>query len=94
MKVIWREWYNDFVVETMTKLGTLPRNETEVIPKYFGQMLNGAEAASEIARQANREDPEAFRNGGEIVILEPPEWAGTYDIEVDYEPTFTAYMQD
>lgn len=94
MNVIWREWYNESAVEAMTKLGTLPRNETDVgyEPGEFG--FDGADAASEIAHQANREDPEAFRNGGEIVILEPPEWAGTYDIDVDYEPTFTAYAQD
>lgn len=94
MKVIWREWYNESAVEALTKMGTLPRNETEILLKYFWHGFDGADAASEIARQANQQDPEAFRNGGEIVILEPPEWAGTYDIEVDYEPTFTAYAQD
>lgn len=53
-----------------------------------GHVYNeGADAAVEIARIENMRDPEAFRNGGEIVILEPPERAGTYDIEVNYEPS-------
>lgn len=29
MNVIWREWYNESAIEAMTKMGTLPRNETQ-----------------------------------------------------------------
>lgn len=94
MNVIWREWCNESDVEAMTKMGTLPRNETQINLEPDPRYNEGADAAEEIARLVYWQDPEAFRNGGKIVILEPPEWAGTYDIEVDYEPTFTAYARD
>lgn len=62
----------------MTKMKTLPRHKTDVGYEPGELGFDGEDAASEIARQANREDPEAFRNGGEIVILEPPElWSET-----------------
>lgn len=93
MKVIWRERYNKVAVEAMTKRGTLPRNETEIDYEPSELGFDGEDAAAVIAHIANQQDSECFHNGGELVILEPPEWAGTYDISVDYEPTFTAYAQ-
>jgi hypothetical protein len=90
IKVIWRDWYDDAAVAALTKLGTLPRNEAEV--EAF--MTDGEDAARMIAEQLNSFDGEQFREGGTIVILEPEDMAGTYEISVDYEPTFYATKED
>ena len=85
--IVWREWYNDAAVENMTEMGTLPRYETDIDTRY----MDGDGIAAEIAEKQNIQDSESFREGGEIVILEPEEFAGTYEISVEYEPRFTAY---
>ena len=90
IKVVWRDWYDDAVVAHLMKMGTLPRNEDEV--ETF--MTDGEDAARMIAEQCNNHDGEQFREGGKIVILEPEDMAGTYDISVDYEPTFYARKED
>lgn len=90
IKVVWRDWYDDAVVAALMKMGTLPRNEAEV--ETF--MTDGEDAARMIAEQCNNHDGEQFREGGKIVILEPEDMVGTYDISVDYEPTFYARKAD
>jgi hypothetical protein len=57
-------------------------------------MTDGEDAARMIAEQCNNCDGEQFRVGGKIVIIEPEDMAGTYDISVDYEPTFYARKTD
>ena len=84
--IVWREWFNEAAVKQLTEMGTLPRNEIDIDTSYMG----GESVAAEIAEKANWQDSEWFRSGGEIVILEPEEFAGTYRIIVDYEPTFYA----
>lgn len=90
IKVIWRDWYRPEDVTVLTKMGTLPRNEAKVA----AFMMDGEDAAREIAKQCNNCDGEQFREGGRIVIVEPEEMAGTYDISVDYEPSFFARKVD
>jgi uncharacterized protein YaiL (DUF2058 family) len=85
--VIWREWYNEATVKQLTEFGTLPRNETEV--DDF-DITDGEVVARVIATKANEDDPESFREGGEITIVEPAAIAGDYEISVDYAPTFYA----
>lgn len=53
MKVIWRELYNEFAVEEMTKLGTLPRNETKIDWEPTDG-LDGTDIAAEVALIANQ----------------------------------------
>ena len=86
-KIIWREWFNAPAVAKMTEMGTLPKEETEI--DTCGE--DGRSVAELIAKEATDHGSEMFRESGAmIVILEPQEFAGTYDISVDYEPTFFA----
>lgn len=89
-KIVWREWYNEPAVKKMEEMGTIPRYETEIDIAD----LDGEEVAMRIAEEANKEDSLQFREGGEIVILSPESYAGTYDISVDYVPTFYASARD
>lgn len=89
-KIVWREWFSESAVKQLTEMDTLPRNETEIDTRLF----DGADVAAAIAENENHYDGEAFREGGEIVILEPEEFAGTYRIDVEYTPTFTAYQDE
>lgn len=88
--VVWREWYNAASVEQLTKMGTLPRNEIELDTRW----MDGEEVAKAIAEEAYRNDFESFREGGEIVIVEPEQFAGTYRIVTEYVPEFSAYEDD
>src|ERR1039458_2816711 len=78
-KIVWREWFNEAAVASLTKMGTLPRNESMIDTRW----MDGEEIAAEIAKEANDQDGESFREGGEIVIVEPAEFAGTYDLSVE-----------
>lgn len=89
--VIWREWYNEAAVKQLTAMGTLPRNEIEI--DDF-DMTDGDVVARLIAEDAYKHDPEYFREGGDLVIMEPAIIAGHYQISVDYEPVFSAYKSD
>jgi hypothetical protein len=56
--------------------------------------LSGRLIAQTLAERAyNDSGSETYREGGELVILEPPEITGTYKIVTDYEPTFTAFTK-
>lgn len=89
-KVVWREWYSDTVVEQLEAMGTLPRYETEIDTQFE----DGEGVARLIAVDTSSHDAESFRTETEIVILEPAEFAGTYKICVDYEPSFHAFRID
>lgn len=85
--IVWREYYNDAAVAQLTAMGTLPRNETEIDTAD----MQGYEVAAEIAQRDFDDTFESiFREGGRMVILEPVEFAGTYEIQVDYVPQFSA----
>lgn len=86
-KVVWREWYNEGAVKKMEEMGTLPHYESFIDIRW----MQGDDVAVAIAEDTYAHDAEQFREGGEIVILEPAEFAGAYDISVDYEPRFSAY---
>ncbi len=86
-KIIWRDAYSEGALEAMERLGTVPREEIEIDTRF----MDGAEIAAAIANDSNGRDSENFREGGDIVILEPEEFAGTYKVSVDYEPHFYAY---
>lgn len=85
--VVWREWYNESAVKKLTEMGTLPRYEIEIDDFDID---DGETVARFIAEDANKHDPECFREGGEITIVEPESIAGDYEISVDYEPVFIA----
>ena len=85
--IVWREWFDEDAVKKLTEMGTLPRNEADIDTRY----MDGDSIAAEIAEKANQQDSENFREGGELVILEPEEFAGTYEISTKYEPRFYAY---
>jgi hypothetical protein len=89
--VVWREWFNDAAVKQLEAMGTLPRNEIEI--DDF-EADDGQAVACTIAEQAHQEDSECFREGGKIVIVEPAPIAGTYDICVDYDPSFSAFRSE
>lgn len=89
--IIWREWYNEAAVKQLTEFGTLPRYEAEVDTEFE----DGEGVARLIAKQSNEDDSDCFRESGEkIVILEPQEFAGTYEIHVEYCPEFSAYRDE
>lgn len=87
IKVVWREYYNEAAIKQLEAMGTLPRNESMIDCRW----CTGAEVAALVAEDAYRQDSEQFREGGDLVILEPEEFAGSYEIGVDYEPVFHAY---
>jgi len=89
-KVIWRDWFNAAAVAQMEAMKTLPREEIMIDCRS----LTGNEVAAEIARKTNEQDSTSFREGGQIVIIDPKRFAGAYKICVDYEPTFYAYTDD
>lgn len=90
-KVVWREWLeNATAVAQLTKMGTLPRNESELDVRF----KDGTGVAELIAKDATSHGSESFQSETEIVILDPAEFAGTYNVCVDYEPVFTAYEAD
>lgn len=91
IKIIWRDWYNEAGVAAMTKMGTLPRYDTEIDTHPLDC---GENVAAEVARLANENDCESFREGGEIVILEPEQFRGVYHVAVYYEPIFSASESD
>jgi hypothetical protein len=91
IKVVWREYYNENAVEKLTAMGTLPRYETEIPDSNY---LDGEEIAAVVAQESNRNDNESFQSGGDMVILEPAEFAGTYTIDVQWEPYFSATKED
>jgi hypothetical protein len=84
--IVWREWYDAEAVDHLAKMGTLPRYETEVDTRFE----DGEGVAALIAEDSSNHDGESFNESGRIVILEPSEFAGIYDIAVEYEPTFSA----
>lgn len=88
-KIVWREWFNAAAVAQLIAMDSLPRNETT----FDCRLLNGDEVAAAVARLQNKQDGEAFRDGGMLTISEPAEFAGDYRIVVDYEPTFFAYSE-
>jgi hypothetical protein len=62
-------------------------HEDQIVSESSGRLV-----AQELAERAYHDSgSEAYREGGELVILEPPEITGTYKIVTDYEPTFTAF---
>jgi hypothetical protein len=83
--IIWREWYNEPAVKRMAEMGTLPREETEIDDRFNE---TGSDIARLIAQDATSHGSELFQEGTRIVIVEPERYAGTYDVGVDYEPTF------
>ena len=85
--IVWREWFDEDAVKKLTEMGTLPRNEADIDTRY----MDGDSIAAEIAEKANQQDSENFREGGELVILEPEEFADPYEISTKYEPRFYAY---
>lgn len=87
--IVWREFFKPEVVEQLTKMGTLPREETNVDVRR----KDGPGVARFLAEMSNKSDAEQFREGGAITILEPEQFAGDYDIIVDYEPVFYAYKK-
>ena len=90
--VVWREWFSPEAVKYLTEIGTLSREVDEV---ELGPGDDGASVAEAIVEAVHNDgDDEWFREGGRIVILEPPELAGTYRIHVDYDPTYTAYREN
>jgi hypothetical protein len=90
-KIVWREWFNKAAVAKMTEMGTLPRRETYIDTRFS----DGCGIAEEIAKSANNEDYEMFAKSGDVlVILEPEEFAGAYQIEVDFDPNFTAITHE
>ncbi len=86
--IAWREFYEPEVVQKLEAIGTLPRYETEI--DVWGYENKG-DIAREIAKLANDEDSDWFREGGQMTILEPEQYAGTYHISVEYHPNFYAY---
>jgi hypothetical protein len=90
-RVVWREWFNAPAVARMTEMRTLPREEVEL---NLALIRDGADLAEAIAEDATQDGSELFRSETEIVILEPAEFAGTYRVCVDYEPTYTAFAAD
>lgn len=89
-QIVWREWYNAPAVAQMEAMGTLPKETIDIDCRY----LTKDEVAAEIARRINLEDSESFARGGEIVIISPEEFAGTYSIDVDWTPSFSACEAD
>lgn len=86
-KIVWREWYSDDALLQMEKMGTVPREEIE-IDTY---LCDGDDVAAAIAEKCHADDSECFRNGGEIVILDPAEFVGHYTITTEYEISFRAF---
>lgn len=87
LTIIWRPYFDDAAVANLTEIGTLPRNET-IIEDY--DYDSGEDVAAEVARVEHNFCSDIFVNGGDMVILEPENYAGRYDIFVDWEPTFSA----
>jgi len=87
MQVIWRDWLSPKAVQQLTEMGTLPRNEFEW-DEWIG--ARGGDIAQAIAEEQNKFDCASFAEGGRIEIIEPDEYAGAYDISVDWEPSFFA----
>jgi hypothetical protein len=85
VKVAWREWYNAPAVVELEAMGTLP--QCEIDPSWD----DGASVARAIAEHANEEN---LLDGGHVVILEPEDYTGTYRIDVDWEPQFSACQED
>lgn len=85
-KIVWRELFEEATVVALTKMGTLPRNMSMIDTRFE----DGEGVAQLIAEESYNQDAESFSEGGEIVIIEPAEFAGTYDLVAEYEPSFTA----
>jgi len=79
-RIVWHEWPNNAAMADGNQ------HEIEIDTTY----MDGGDIACVIAKCSNVDEPECFRDGGEVVITEPENLAGTYDIFVDYEPTFYA----
>lgn len=90
--IVWREWYPADVVKTLTEFGTLPRYESDVVIKPWD---GGEDIVTKIAyADSENGDGETFREGADIVIIEPKEFAGRYVIVIEYEPVFYAYKEE
>lgn len=87
MKIIWRDWYPDASIAAMEKLGTVPWEEIDLDVKPWEA---GDDVAAEIAEKIGLDDFERFRESTAIVIREPEQLAGVYDITVEYQPYFSA----
>ena len=87
-KIVWREYFSDDAVRQLTEMGTLPRYETAV---YVCDITTGDDVATRLAELAHEQDNECFQADGEkLVILEPEEFAGTYEVLVYWEASFSA----
>ncbi len=89
MEVKWREYFNTETAKELEEMGTLPIETTNIDDPTI---CSGEEVAVYIAEYINPSDPERFHDGGTIVILEPVQFAGTYYIDVQYEPIFSASL--
>lgn len=85
-KIVWREWFNASAVKQLTEMGTLPRYETMI----DCSAENGHSVAELVAADAYSQNADGYGENWGMVIVEPAEFAGTYNIEVDYKPTFCA----
>lgn len=90
-QIVWREYFNEAAVKQLTDMGTLPRNVFEIEDI---EAVDGEEIAAAIAQEAYDNDPSSFTEGGDIVIVDPPEFAGKYYVEPEFRATFWASRQD
>ena len=81
-KIVWHDWFPPGSNAIVT-----PYNETEV--DTTGDW-DSEDVAASLAKVVNAGDCDAFNRGGKLVIVGPEEYAGVYDITVDYEPVFFA----
>ncbi len=63
------------------------QNEAEL---SIYERANGEDVAEAIAAYEHENDHESYVKGGTVIILEPAEFAGTYSIETDWSPSFSA----
>ena len=84
--VTWRDWLDQKAVEALTKLGQVPSEQFQ----FKGWAIDGTDVAQAIVEECNKNDCTAYAEGGKIEIINPPKWAGVYEIGVDWTPTFFA----
>lgn len=88
MKVIWRPYFTDNELAQIERAGTIPgRYETEVDARF----VKPHEIIAEVAELEHQNSSgEWFGKSEKMVVLDPPELAGTWYITVDYSPEFHA----
>lgn len=84
LKVTWDWWYPTGCI----------RSEDHCVHEFKYRPYDGEDAAADIVQDDISRNGTDGANRFEIEIFDPPEFAGIYDVELEWEPTAVASKRE